>query len=500
MRITEMPNPITAGLDRAKTTEIPGLLARAERQIFAANPWGEAMAADSFRKTLTVARHQVQQALRLATPVVISGAGTSGRIALHAAALHPQTASRTLGLVHGTMAGGVEAFFFAKERVEDMPEIGKRDLEAFAPEPQPVLLIGITCGLSAAYVAGQVEAVLARPQAQVVLIGFNPADAAPNRPLPGLDAGFRDCLSRWQSHPRFQLLNPIIGPEPLTGSTRMKGGTATKILLDILLGALPADEALAHFAAWHRAVYESSDVWPGWIERAGEALCTGGAIRYAAAGRDGLMTLLDASECPPTFGADPRQVWPILAPSVAGLLPGFDCSPFFDTQVAPTDALFDFGGLPAAWTDAWADAMPVHMPLKLQAMLAKLPASLVPGCRDLWLKWVCNTISTGAFVQAGKVFGNRMIDLKISNRKLWERALQMVMQLAEVDEPTAATHLRWVIAGQQETANDSLDDLISLAVKQRSVLVTAVLMARHGWSQTEARERLKQIPKLCDHL
>ena len=110
---------------------------------------------------------------------------------------------------------------------------------------------GITCGLSAPYVAGQIAHSMAQANHVTVLVGFNPVALARNVPIEkwhrtcaevGSRCDVRRCVSEEQVFTdlaeqqarhtqRHFVLNPIVGPEPVTGSSRMKGGSATLILL-----------------------------------------------------------------------------------------------------------------------------------------------------------------------------------------------------------------------------------------------------------------------------
>ena len=108
-------------------------------------------------------------------------------------------------------------------------------------------LIGITCGLSAPYVAGQIDYMLNlnnevkhKNEFGAAVMGFNPVELARNQPIEKFnnEKPFRDVarqlleVSLYDSN--FSVLNPIIGPEPVSGSSRMKGGSATAVLLDVL--------------------------------------------------------------------------------------------------------------------------------------------------------------------------------------------------------------------------------------------------------------------------
>ncbi len=67
-----------------------------------------------------------------------------------------------------------------------------------------------------------------------VLIGFNPVSMARRIHVPkwSNNRTFYDIASRMETTPEALVLNPIVGPEPISGSSRMKGGTATKVILD----------------------------------------------------------------------------------------------------------------------------------------------------------------------------------------------------------------------------------------------------------------------------
>lgn len=124
--------------------------------------------------------------------------------------------------------------------------------------------------------------------------------------------------------PEQVLLNPVVGPEAVTGSTRMKGGTATKLLLEAaaMLALRPATEVATGGAAlaWLRGFVQRqcmamdaaySDV--GGLARvswaAGQALRAGARVLYVAQGTAGLLGVVDSSECPPTYGAAAKDVW-----------------------------------------------------------------------------------------------------------------------------------------------------------------------------------------------
>lgn len=99
-----------------------------------------------------------------------------------------------------------------------------------------VLFIGVSCGLSAPFVGGQLEYCLDHPEKFTpVLVGFNPVSMARQIRVPKWpdNRTFYDVATRMENTANALVLNPIVGPEPISGSSRMKGGTATKVMLDV---------------------------------------------------------------------------------------------------------------------------------------------------------------------------------------------------------------------------------------------------------------------------
>jgi len=126
-----------------------------------------------------------------------------------------------------------------------------------------------------------------------------------------------------QPHRNVFVLVPVVGPELLTGSTRLKGGTATKVLLDLLFNQLldrmfgvtawpVGPEATANFFRDNLNMaylsFTRGNVVTAAMRSAASSIRNGGRIFYLAASRLGGVAVVDASECPPTFGADGWQV------------------------------------------------------------------------------------------------------------------------------------------------------------------------------------------------
>jgi N-acetylmuramic acid 6-phosphate etherase len=140
------------------------------------------------------------------------GAGTSGRLGIVDASECPPTYGVPQGLVIGIMAGGDQAIRKAVEYAEDDPEQGWKDLKAFKISPKDVV-IGIAASGRTPYVIGAVE----KARAAGLVTGC-------------ITCNLNTRLAEVSEYP----VEVVVGPEFVTGSTRMKAGTAQKLVLNMI--------------------------------------------------------------------------------------------------------------------------------------------------------------------------------------------------------------------------------------------------------------------------
>jgi N-acetylmuramic acid 6-phosphate etherase len=140
------------------------------------------------------------------------GAGTSGRLGVLDASECPPTFRTDPEMVQGIIAGGQVAMFRAQEGAEDKPEDGAAAVDAKAVGPRDVVM-GIAAGGTTPFVHGALRRSAERGARTVFLSCVQPV---PNEP------------------PVDVVIRPLTGPEVLTGSTRLKAGTATKLVLNTL--------------------------------------------------------------------------------------------------------------------------------------------------------------------------------------------------------------------------------------------------------------------------
>lgn len=207
------------------------------------------------------------------------------------------------------------------------------------------------------------------------------------------------------------------------------------------------------------------------IERVTKALRNGGGLFYVGAGTSGRLGVLDASEIPPTFGAPPELVQGIIAGGVSALHRsvegaederGGGALAIDERGVTEADIVcgisasgrtpFVLGALAEAKKRGAQTILLTCNHERTRAAVADLEIDLATGPELLTgstrlkagtaTKIALNIISTGAMVALGKVRGNLMIDLAISNTKLRDRAARLVAQLAKCDYGQAVERLQ----------------------------------------------------------
>ena len=202
--LTEQAHPLSTDLDQLSTSELVQLFAQEDLQpqqaVAAATP------------ALTEAIDAIAARLRQGGRLFYLGAGTSGRLGVLDAAECPPTFCSDPSLVQGVLAGGAPALLRSSEGLEDSAEGGREDLRQRGFSGSDAL-VGIAAGGTTPYVHGGLEYARILGALSVALV----------------------CVPEEQvSLPCDIAIRLLTGPELLTGSTRLKAGTATKMALNIL--------------------------------------------------------------------------------------------------------------------------------------------------------------------------------------------------------------------------------------------------------------------------
>lgn len=201
---TESGNPASEDLDGLATIDLVRLINREDEKVAAA----VALQADAIAAAVDLIAAKLGTGGRL----VYVGAGTSGRLGVLDASECPPTFNADPGLVIGLIAGGETALTTAVEGAEDSPGQGADDLDAINLSASDVV-VGIAASGTTPYVIGALDHARAKGATAIALTCNR--DAA--------IGGHADLT-----------ITVVVGPEVLTGSTRMKAGTATKMVLNML--------------------------------------------------------------------------------------------------------------------------------------------------------------------------------------------------------------------------------------------------------------------------
>ena len=203
--MTEQRNPNSTALGLKTTREIVRIFNEEDRKAVAAVE----AEAEAIAQAVEIIVSAFQQGGRL----FYIGAGTSGRLGVLDASECPPTFSTDPGMVQGIIAGGDVALRRAVEGEEDKPERGAAAIRERQLTPRDVL-IGIASSGRTPYVRGALKEARAIGATTICLCCVTPPDA-------------------WKPFVNH-FITPIVGPEILTGSTRLKAGTATKLVLNML--------------------------------------------------------------------------------------------------------------------------------------------------------------------------------------------------------------------------------------------------------------------------
>ena len=204
-RLTEAGNPATARIDRASVGEIVELINSEDARV------APAVA----RESEAIARliDEVERRIRIGGRLIYVGAGTSGRLGVLDASECPPTFGTDPELVRGVIAGGAPALEASQEGVEDDEAAGSASIDALGVGSEDFVL-----GIAASATTPFVHAALAEARergARIGILSFTPPP---------------ESLARLAD----VAVTPIVGPEAIAGSTRMKAGTATKLVLNTL--------------------------------------------------------------------------------------------------------------------------------------------------------------------------------------------------------------------------------------------------------------------------
>ncbi|MEQ1976068.1 N-acetylmuramic acid 6-phosphate etherase [Xenorhabdus sp. SGI240] len=202
--ITESCNPASTHIDQLSTLDMLRVINDEDKKV--------AIAVEKTLPQIARVVDKVAEAFRQGGRLIYSGAGTSGRLGILDASECPPTYGTKPEQVIGLIAGGHQAILQAVENAEDNRQLGTKDLQALHVNQRDVL-VGIAASGRTPYVLGAMEYAKS-VGATVACISCNPNSSM---------VQLADIA-----------ITPVVGPEVITGSSRMKAGTAQKLILNMI--------------------------------------------------------------------------------------------------------------------------------------------------------------------------------------------------------------------------------------------------------------------------
>lgn len=205
--VSEGRNPDTMDIDLLSSQEIVERLNQQDKQV--------PLAVEAVLPQIAQAVDKITAAFKQGGRLIYLGAGTSGRLGVLDASECPPTFGVSDQMVIGLIAGGKEVMFTAQEGAEDNATLGAHDLQQIDFSSKDVL-VGIAASGRTPYVIGALE-YANDLGATTIALSCNP------------DSPIAEIAQI--------AISPVVGPEALTGSTRLKSGTAQKLVLNMLTTA-----------------------------------------------------------------------------------------------------------------------------------------------------------------------------------------------------------------------------------------------------------------------
>ncbi|MGH2568676.1 MAG: N-acetylmuramic acid 6-phosphate etherase, partial [Bacteroidota bacterium] len=209
---TEQRNPASSDIDARSVSEILTIINSEDKKV--------ARAVEKEIPHIVKAVELAVQAFKKGGRLIYAGAGTSGRLGVLDAVECPPTFGTDHEMVQGIIAGGERAMFRAQEGAEDKEENGEKDIDDKNIGANDVVC-GIAASLRTPYVVGAVKRAKERGAA-TVYVTTNPRARLQSPEFADLAAAIDVAIC------------PEVGPEVIMGSTRMKSGTAQKLVLNMI--------------------------------------------------------------------------------------------------------------------------------------------------------------------------------------------------------------------------------------------------------------------------
>merc|ERR1712228_130849 len=353
---------------------------------------------------------------------------------------------------------------------------------------------------------------------------------------------------------RHILLNPIVGPEAVCGSTRMKGGSCTLLLLQIIFFIALIDkdknlknkqmnelifDLLTGYEAIYRQSYQNLNSLQKICKMTADCLqSSDGKVCYFGNGNaQSIMALIDASEMWPTFGTKLNRFrsyfdggWHFIKNKDGDLRQNGDAfkidSAYFNNSCLTSNDLMIFVGaneqskklknakckiVSIAIKDIDDDnddnddndndfVLKIKFVKRIKCCNESLMSLLNDFYKMFAMKLLLNAVSTSSHILSGNVLNNRMVNVRVSNQKLFKRAIGIIEHFGNVTFEMAKLCLLQSIYGDDEyqniKSNDSVSKHILSATNGYKIVPVAILLASQISKHKKEKKSVHQIRNL----
>ncbi|MGV8086258.1 MAG: hypothetical protein ACP5N1_01380 [Candidatus Woesearchaeota archaeon] len=523
---TELPHDLTSSIDLLSCEEGMRLISEVEKEIFT-----------SFNDKSLESMHELAKSFLTTINrngnIIISGSGTSGRIAVHSSNEYNKLLKKNV--FKPMISGGYFTLLKAKERAEDNILLGKNDLNNLWDNNKSNLYVAISSSGNAAYSINPINDITGK---NCAVITFNDIKLLKNHKN-------YNILKKVENE--GFLVNLPLGSEAITGSTRLKGGTATQIILDLVFNyTLIKDKSvrdnyfkkeniesiLKEYSRAHNLVKSNISELAKIALSVKESFLNNAKTYYLTDSILGKIALMDSSECMPTFGIDYEKITSFIDGGWNKFL-----EPEQLNQIDPTLKnvhRIDLGDFRKMNISSKDTVIILYNNISKELMLSKDYAK-ENNCKiysiainsntslsqdvtqndiitldfksdvydhtffdKLIAKWSLNLISTEAFILSGKTWKNHMIDLKLSNNKLINRAERIISKIItheygkSVSEEEIKSHIN--INAMKYLGRNDASVSYSEEFMYVDKLLPTTLLTLNGINYDDARNLLNSKP------
>ncbi len=508
----EQPHPLTGDIDYSNAPALASMLSRVMLEVFDGMPGTNypGLSDPAVITAIEALGRRMAAIWSAPTPqrILLAGGETTGRLAIYLGTqfnLALKAAGKNPCFI-ADMAGGPASFFGETQGREYDYEAGADQWYVLTEAGPIALVIGLTADLSTPYVCSMLDSALGEDSTHVLLFGSVHSDEARHGQALPDGRSARDLIRALTRMPQGEVLAVPVGPEPLIGATRSKSASAA---LAVMISAffhgfsgLPVAQSLSALRE-ATALTSDSETIGELIDIGNQVLRANGRLYFVGRGSNGLLGIVEASETIQLF-CDPSSR--VRGFCLGGVGCGLEAFAIHGAAMARRPKLRSHVS-EAAYREAIHETGPsmvialeqpprrdplmhdlVQLAVHAGGYARRLVLPRVEAAQPYLAQWAwefatrlaLDFFSTGAHVLAGKTYSNRIIEIQLNTLALFDEAVCVVAELAQVSAEQARKSLVAAIY-RGEMAVPPLSDIskhLAAAAGRTGLVARALLLAR----------------------